>query len=295
MQRKVFFETMDGLGDVLMLVPSLKVWNKRGYLVEVSSRFPEVFENLDYIHAAFRFGFRPKNLSQYAEYYNLSYRLSNYHESWCRQHRLLATAYLCDVKPEELEDTRPEIILADYEVSWAKQVLPEPEKKVAIALTSADETREFFREKRQELISEIKQVCPDCLLVLVGDKERDGKYQMQQSCPWKKIIYKDCLDIRGKTGIRDMFAVIARCDACVTIDTSILHVAAAFKKPTVFLPSSIQAEWRIYEGMRSVPPPVACYPCNQTNESCFNKTQAGWCLGRIEVEKISEQLKALGV
>jgi ADP-heptose:LPS heptosyltransferase len=284
---------MDGLGDVLMLIPSLKVWAKKGYLIDVSTKFPAALENLSYINNVFKYGEPIKNISQYDEYFNLSFRLSNYNQEYCRQHRVLATAHLCQVKPEELESQRPEIILTDDEKLWSTQVLPEPEKKIAIIFTSADNTREYPREKRQELISGIKAQFPDHLLVLVGDKVGDGDWQIKQPCPWKKLIYKNCIDARGKTGIRGLFAVINRCDYCVTVDTSALHVAAAFKKPTVFLPSSVQAEWRIYEGMRAITPPVGCYPCNQRNEGCLNKIQAGWCVGLITSDKVCEQLNIL--
>lgn len=293
MQRKVLFETMDGLGDVLMMTPALKVWAQKGFLVDVSCRFPAAFQNLSYVNQVFLYGQSIKNLSQYTHYYNLSFRLSNYHQKYCQQHRLLATAFLCDVREDELPFKRPEIILSEDEKKWATLVLPETEKKIALVLTSVDPSREYDRTKRQELISALKKQFPDFLVVLVGDKARDGDWQIKQDCPWKKITYTDCIDARGRTSMREMFAVIDRCEYCVTVDTAALHVAAAFQKPTVLLPSLVKGEWRIYEGMQMVAPPVSCYPCNQGTEDCKNKVQAGWCLGQISSDKICEALKIL--
>jgi ADP-heptose:LPS heptosyltransferase len=197
---------------------------------------------------------------------------------------------ICGLEPTELVTMRPDIILTEEEKLWAKTKLPSQKKKVVLGFSSVDRRREYPRENRQPLIDYLHNRFPKIELVVVGDTLGDAQWSNSSGKGYNPVVYNDCIDLRNATDLRQLFAVVDRCDSAIVIDSAVLHIAGAFKKPTVFLPSTIQADWRSYPETIVVPPPVPCYPCNDRG-ACSGSLKGGWCTGKVKYEKIASALR----
>ena len=280
----------DGLGDILMLIPSLKVLAGMGYALDVVTKYPEVFKNIPYVRKTFKYGEIAANKEPYHRKIELSYKLSQYEFEWCKQHRILATAHLLNLKAEQIKEIRPEIILSPDEILLADKFIKSDKKLVCCGFTSADSRREFPREVRQAFIDGLKTLFPNIDVVLVGDTTRDEYWMIKKYNLKKPIIYTNCFDLRGKTNIRELFSIVNRCDYCFSIDSSVLHIAGAFKKPTIFMPSSIKGEWRSYPETLICTPNKPCYPCNERNCSCGKTAD---CMGDFSKEFLITKFKEI--
>lgn len=279
-ENGILIRDHDGLGDILMLIPTIKTLAVRGFTIDIVTRYPECFQQLPYVDTVWEECKEVPKSTMYGRYYDITFKLSAYENQFCRQHRIGATAVLCGLKPEELVTNRPEIILTEQEIEIGKSFIAQGElrKKVALGLTSADSRRGYPKEQINSLVLTLKILLPNTDFFLLGQKERD-------------MDLVDCIDLRGKTNIRELFACVNACDAVLCIDSSILHIAGALKKPTVLLPSTIPSEWRNYPETVSINPPVKCFPCQDRGKQCPNNITSGWCIGEIDRRIIAKKLK----
>lgn len=101
----------------------------------------------------------------------------------------------------------------------------------------------------------IKGLFPEDQLVLVGTK--------------KEPKVPNDIDLRGHLELTDLFGVISVGKVIITMDSAVLHIAAALKRPTVAIFGGVDARYRI----RQVQPVVVlqskmtCCPCNK-HEDC---------------------------
>jgi len=280
----------DGLGDILMLIPTLKTLHSMGYSVEVVTRFPDALKYLPYIQRCVK-SLDEVEINSYEKVFDISFKLSLYEEEFCRQHRVKSSAILCGVNPKNLISCRPEIYLTPEEKQFARNVISDSSQNIVIAFTSADNRRIYPRERRQFLVDTIHSTFPGYRIILIGDTLGDSLELRRKGKTSTFFKYTNCLDLRGTTSIREMFAIVESANIVITIDSSPLHVAASFFKPTIFLPSTIDSEWRAYPETVSIEPPVSCYPCNDRNEECVNYSHPGWCIGKISPQIILKELK----
>lgn len=279
----------DGLGDILMLTPALEALHKKGFKLAVSTRYPEIFQNLPFVEKILQYGVLIPNRQQlYQKKIELSYKLSQYEFEWCRQHRILASAHLLNLKPSDLTEIRPKLVLTTGELAAVdKFCIPKNKKILCVGFTSADMRREYPREARQAFIDSLKRAFPQLEIVLVGDTARDAKWELKNKISCR---YTNCIDLRSKTSLRELFAIVAKSDYCFSIDSAVLHIAGAFKKPTVFMPSSIKGEWRSYPETIICPPNSTCYPCNERNCSC---SQIATCMSSLSMDMLIEKFKEI--
>lgn len=88
-------------------------------------------------------------------------------------------------------------------------------------------------------------------------------------------------DLRGQTELPQLFGIIKVAAAVVTMDSAVLHIAAALGTPTVAIFGGISPDYRIRPDQRVVvmQSDLACCPCNK-NETCnelFPCIQAPTC------------------
>ncbi len=244
----ILIQSFDGLGDQLMLIPSLKTHAMRGRAVDIYVRTPEVFENLKYIRKILK-GEDYINPSRYLAIYNSSFKLSCYEQEYCKQHRIRATAECCGLKRDELVRDRPEIILTEEEVFRGEELIQKSNglKKIVISFESNDIRRSYPRKMRQDLIDLFNKHFEGINIITVGDCD---------------FYYNHCINLVKRTNVRELFAVVAQADLVITIDSSVLHIAGAFEIPNILLPSTVCGNWRAYTSTIILEPPVKCYPCN---------------------------------
>jgi len=276
----VLIKTYDGIGDLLMCTPTAKTYYSKGYKVDflVWPGREVVLQNLPYINNIYT---DPKevNLLYYKRFYDVSFKLSNYSSPICRQHRVFATANMCGLKNNELVITKPEIILTEDEINKGKELVKNVKSpKLLVTFESFDIKRSYPDNLQQPLID---YLCSHFNIIVTG-------YQRKE--------YKNCLNLTGKLDIRTFFSVVYNSDLVLTVDTSTLHIASAFNKPTVFLPSTINHKWREYDNVVSLFPRVSCYPCNErmdaNNSECI-KTGHQNCLHTISFDSILLALESV--
>ena len=79
----------------------------------------------------------------------------------------------------------------------------------------------------------------------------------------EKGIAENCVNLAGKTTIRELLALIKRCDFFITNDSGPMHVAAAFDVPLVaiFGPTDHTTTYPLAEHAMVVRESVDCAPC----------------------------------
>ncbi len=88
-----------------------------------------------------------------------------------------------------------------------------------------------------------------------GEKEIGADIEQAMSCPAVNLI--------GRTSVRELMAVLARCRLMVTNDSGPMHVAAAFGVPiaAVFGPTDHRTTSPLSESCRIIRKDVDCAPC----------------------------------
>jgi len=280
-ETDILIQDFDGLGDVLMLTPIVRSYADKGFNVTVVTRFPEVFYNSPYVAEVLDSNDVKPHPDRFGRYYDITFQLSAYEKKFCRQHRIEATAHLCGLTSDELTIQRPEIFLSDEEKDSFKGPLS-TKHSLCVSLTSADKRRGYETSKFIPLLWELQRQLPNWNIVIVGERERN-----MVSLP------SSFMDLRGCTTIRELFSVIYNSDSVLCVDSSVLHIAGAFKKPTVLLPSTIPGEWRMYPETVQIKPPVRCYPCYDRKPDCPNNVVGGWCMGQIPLKEIVLKVREL--
>lgn len=95
------------------------------------------------------------------------------------------------------------------------------------------------------------------ILITGGSGETDIARDIETS------VQGSCLNLAGKTTVRQMMAVISQCGLFVTNDSGPMHVAAAFGIPIVALfgPTNPTTTSPLSDTVRIVRKPMACAPC----------------------------------
>jgi len=98
------------------------------------------------------------------------------------------------------------------------------------------------------------------------------------------------LDLTGKTNLATAMAYIDRCDAFVTNDSGLMHVAAALQTPTVAIFGSTDhiATGPYSDQARIIRKPMDCSPCKKTHCS-QNDFQ---CMEQIQAQEVFSSVQA---
>lgn len=277
--KRILIKTYDGIGDLLMSLPTAKTYANQGYDVDylVWPGRETALSNLDYIRKIYN-SESDVRLSDYECFYDISFRLSRYSQAYCKQHRVKATAHLCGLNPTELVNAIPEIRLTKKEKDRALSFLQYKSSKplLVVAFDSYDNRRKYPEDLRQSLVDLLSK---HFYIVVVG---------------FYRTRIRNVLNLTGFTTLREMFGLVSLSDRVLTVDTSVLHVAAAFNIPTVFLPSTVFHQWREYPNVQSVVPLVPCYPCNEgtgTPSAMCGYKKEGFCFRTINFNEILARLQ----
>ena len=80
----------------------------------------------------------------------------------------------------------------------------------------------------------------------------------------------DCdIDLRGNLQLKELFGIVSVAGVVITMDSAVLHIASAIKKPTVAIFGGVDAKYRILPNKPVVvlQSKMDCCPCNKA-ESC---------------------------
>lgn len=274
-EDRILVKDLDGLGDILMLTPAIRELHKIYGKVDVLTRFPDAVKNLDFIDKVLPQNLSFVNSSKYIKVFNISYQLSQYDKSFCKQHRILSSAEFLGVKISG--EVRPIInLLPDEDGLYQKFVASK--RYVVLGLESVDRMRSYPEELYEDLLRFLYGLDLGVEFVVLG---RGGV----------KISRGE--DLRGKTSVRELFSIVKHSSACLCVDSAFLHIAGAFKVPNVFLPSGVNADWRKYPESIVINPNKPCYPCNEGGRVCFSGAGAVSCCSTVGLVKIEDALRVI--
>lgn len=274
--KRFLIETFDGLGDVLMSLPTAYTLHKKGWKVSyiVDKNRMCIFDNLDFVENVYYLR-QDVPIHRYHSFVILSYRLSDYKRFYNRQHRIYSTAYLCGLDPKELLIKKPIIVLSDEEKEYAKSLLKDYKNTVIICWYAVGSNRSYPTDSTQSLINLLYQ--EGFTPIVVGTQEFD---------------FHNCVNLQKKTNLRQLFALVSQADYVITVDTSVLHIAGAFDKKTIALFGPIRPEWRCstYKNCIAIKPNVPCFPCSDRQdiapENCLCNKVKDACLKSIKPQQI---------
>jgi len=248
-EKSVLFYIEGGVGDHLLTTPTLKTFKSKGYKVGIlaDKHRMSCYDNLDFIDKKY-FSKSEINIGKWECFYHLHFGriLNDYSLPLNQQNRIFAVANLCRLDESELVVRKPIINLTLAEKRMAKDAIGSYSDKIFFGFDSARHDAKYPKDLIQPLI----------------DKLHSKGYTVVISSLEKKN-YKNCLNFTGNRDNRFLFALINECDLVLTVDSCFLHIAAAFNKPTILLPSTIRPDWRAstYENCKWIEPRVPCYYC----------------------------------
>jgi ADP-heptose:LPS heptosyltransferase len=281
-EKSVLIETFDGLGDVLMSLPSAKTMHEKGYKVSYYTRhgFEPIFENLDFIDKIY-YNADIIPTTSFISYISLTHKLSSYNKEYNQQHRIYASAYFFGLTPEELVTQKPIIELTEEEKEFSVKFLSQFKNTVGICWDAHGFSRGYPQDHTQKLCTLLYRRGFNPVVLSLNPHE-----------------FQHAVNLGGQLNLRQLFAIVAGLDYMVTVDTGTLHIAGAFDKPTVAIMGPIPAEWRCstYKDCVSIVPKVKCCPCADGQYVPVSKMECrrkdNWCLRAVKPEQvISELLK----
>ncbi|MEY2410256.1 MAG: heptosyltransferase [Verrucomicrobiota bacterium] len=125
-----------------------------------------------------------------------------------------------------------EIFLTDAETKWAAQIIemhaPAPRRRLGIHIGSGGTKN--LRLKRwpfahyRELLARLRKSHPETVVLLFGGPEEQREHTQ---------ILAECEDVFAPPtkNLRQAAALLKHCDAFLSVDTSLMHLAAAIKVP----------------------------------------------------------------
>ena len=284
-ERSILIHTEDGLGDVLMTLPTAKTYKERGYKVYyvVNPVMSSIFNNLDFVDKVYtRLDYSPIKLVTY--FFETTHKLSDYGKDWNQQNRIYSTAFLCGLAPKELVIQKPIIVLSKEEKNFASSLLKGFKNTVAISWHAVGTNRTYPYKNVLQLIDLLKD--KGYFPIIVDTHVADFKNK--------------CLDLTNKLNLRQYFAIINAVDYVITADTGTLHVAGAFNKRTIALFGPIKAEWRTstYKNVISIQASVPCSPCMDgqfisPDKRLCKSQDNNYCMHQITPEMIIDKLNKL--
>ena len=156
-ERSILIHTEDGLGDVLMTLPTAKTYKERGYKVYyvVNPVMSSIFNNLDFVDKVYtRLDYSPVKLVTY--FFETTHKLSNYGKDWNQQNRIYSTAFLCGLTPKDLTIQKPILVLSKEEKDFASNLLKNYKNTVAISWHAVGTNRTYPYKNVLQLIDLLK-------------------------------------------------------------------------------------------------------------------------------------------
>lgn len=215
-RRRIQIFRRGALGDVLLMTPVLRELRRRNPTAEivVSTLHPEILEgnpSIDFVVAAG------------APVYgcDATFNLDGAYERHPDTHIVDAYANVVGVV---VEDKRPEVYLRDDDRAAASKLLQDygirPDRPIAVLQPTAGWEVKSWTPGRFEAIA--TSLGEHGIQPIVLGHESDPKAAFGT-------------DLRGKTNVRAAAAIIERSTLVVTVDSGLMHVAFAFRRPVVAL------------------------------------------------------------
>ena len=193
--------------------------------------------------------------------------------------RIEIYAEACGVR-ETLTELKPQYFITDEETTWAEDFLKRVGIKstkplLAIGMRSAEGYRDWPEVGFQDLFRRLE---PHANIILL-DHSREHTYD-------------GVIDACGFP-LRKAIAVLSKCNYLLSVDTSLVHFAAALSIPTVaiFGPIDYKARCKGYHNITVIKSDMPCVPCWRNSRIACKATGLvkGYskCLSSIRPDQIA--------
>ena len=225
-----------GLGDVIAvssLLPQIKIKHPLRPII-VETHFPEVFLHNPYV-SDIRY---PQRGDQW--------KAPDYDLDPCRavlgsEHGKTAPMLQGFADFVKLDAASPVLYFSDIECNYAKSF----GRYLVLVARSDWAIRDYL--KMPEVVPFLRQWWDGDILIL--NRETDPAYP------------SDCIDLRGKTTLRQAMAIIKAAAGCVVVDTGLMHVAGACNTPSVAVCGPVAGWSRCFGSVVPLDTPLACGGC----------------------------------
>ncbi|MBN1396969.1 MAG: glycosyltransferase family 9 protein [Bacteroidetes bacterium] len=209
-------------------------------------------------------------------------------------HELLRNRELLEFLGENVHDFLPEIIVAEKKRIKARQIIGDNDlsKKILIGLVTdtGDKYRNWTLDKYTKLVNMISQEYPNIAIILLG-KKYSGSLKTENECR--------LFDLRGKTDISELPAIIERCVLIIGGETGPIHIANALGIPAICILGGGHYKRFIpypeYCGSKNVITPVFhkmdCFTCGWNCIHNDNNEMPYPCINNITVDGVFNVVK----
>jgi len=150
-------------------------------------------------------------------------------------------------------------------------------KWIALQCGASDESKRWEASKFGSVGKEIKEKL-DAEIILLGTGEEVENNEIASF-----VLNNDVINLTGKTSIRELTAIISKCDMLISNDTGTMHLAGALGVRSIVLTlgNALSDETGPYsEGSYIVEPSIECFPCsfrvNCPHFNCHNDINPGF-------------------
>jgi GT2 family glycosyltransferase/ADP-heptose:LPS heptosyltransferase/predicted SAM-dependent methyltransferase len=241
--RRIQVHRRNALGDVLLITPVLhELRNKyRDATIAVTTLYPTLLEGNPDVDQVLR---APAPLPGFDLTFDLQY------EHLPELHIVDAYAQIAGVT---LSDRTPSLHLAQADLEAADAVLREAGVRldtplVAFHVESGWKVRDWPLDRFRAVAEALEQ--RGAQVVVLGER------------PTMPLDFG--IDLRGKTTLRSLAALVFKCDALLSIDSGVMHLAAALRRPFVGLFGCTDPDKRVPDWARpaAVYAEIVCHGCH---------------------------------
>jgi len=183
-----------------------------------------------------------------------------------------------DLFVSEKEQARAEDILRENGLSGRERLIGiNPGAKYGTA-------KRWFPDRYAEFCNRLLAMDETKILIFGGPGEESlGEYIYEQTG-------NRCIDLSGKTNLREAIALIKRCRLFVTNDSGLMHAAAALDVPQITVIGSTDpvATGPVNQQSRIVQVPVSCSPCLKPECPIDHR-----CMARVTVDMVYNEAQEL--
>jgi ADP-heptose:LPS heptosyltransferase len=279
MRRKTFrVITSGGLGDVLLSTPVYKALKGKypncRIIMFCHDHRKDIFRNNPYIDQIRGISFIENPVS-YTLYYLKWARFQTFYFGNLIPSLFYdrnATEIIAEMFEIELTDKKLQLFLTNKEEEKARRFMSQYNEPVVMHITSRfSKNQEWKLENWETLVKSM----PECTFIQLGNPDE------------KKL--EGAVDLRGKTTMREAFALIKYAKSFAGVNSFFSHVTNAFGTPGVVLFGASNPHIWGHSNNINLYKPTRCAPCIDTL-LWFNCPYEKRCMQNITVEEVKEAL-----
>jgi ADP-heptose:LPS heptosyltransferase len=271
-----------GLGDILMTTAIIKQIKKDypNSFLTFSTRpeGKEILKNNPHIDSINTDIYNKtefeKSLVNYDKHFFLGKMTEDYDVKRNQQPRIDSMAEMFDVN---LDSKLPEIYLTNEELISTNEYIDIDKINIVICVEGQEKKRNWRIDYLRDFVKRFDS--DKYRLILVGKKEID---------------VDGCVNLSGKTTIRELFSIVSKADLVITMDNFVSHIAAAFNVREIIMYTTIPSDWRCryYKNAIPIQSPTKCSPCwnkyKNKDRMCNNE---GKCIDNLTVDLLEKYVK----